>query len=90
MGYLLPNIVKLDFGFALLETVNFANFISGTTIPHIYFKDYGEKRLFVPTTLEQAAIGSFFNNLNTQITAQAQKLEQLKRLKARCLQGMFV
>jgi len=39
---------------------------------------------------EQIAIGNFFHNLDNQITSQAQKLEQLKQLKAAYLQKMFV
>ena len=43
-----------------------------------------------PTLEEQAIIGIFFRNLDTQITIQAQKTEQLKQLKTAYLQKMFI
>jgi len=44
----------------------------------------------LPSFEEQAAIGNLFFRLDEQITAQAQKLEQLKQLKTAYLQKMFV
>jgi len=43
-----------------------------------------------PTLEEQATIGIFFRNLDTQITIQAQKTEQIKQLKTAYLQKMFI
>ena len=43
-----------------------------------------------PKAEEQTAIGNFFRNLDEYITAQMQKLEQLKKLKAAYLQKMFI
>jgi len=39
---------------------------------------------------ERTAIGNFFRNLDEQIAAQTQRLEQLKHLKAAYLQRTFV
>lgn len=39
---------------------------------------------------EQIVIASFFTNLDTQITLQAQRLEKLKQIKSACLDNMFV
>ena len=66
MGYLLP-LCDLDFGFAYLQTVNFNDFVTGTTIPHIYYKDYSYKTMLTPTLPEQTAIGSFFRILDELI-----------------------
>ena len=46
--------------------------------------------VFLPSHDEQKKIGSFFRTLDTQITAHAQKLEQLKKLKSAYLQKMFI
>jgi type I restriction enzyme S subunit len=43
-----------------------------------------------PTYKEQTIIGNFLRNLDEQITLQAKKLEQLKRLKVAYLQKMFI
>ena len=45
---------------------------------------------FVPHIEEQTAIGNFFRNLDEQITAQQNKWDKLKQLKAAYLQKMFV
>jgi type I restriction enzyme S subunit len=90
MGYLMPTGVLMEFGFALLETIDFTNFISGTTIPHIYYKDYGQNRVHMPKIHEQIAIGSFFHTLDEQMTSQQAKLDKLKEIKKAYLQRMFV
>ena len=46
--------------------------------------------IMVPSYKEQIAIGNFFLNLDTQITTQQTKLDNLKRLKSAFLQKMFV
>jgi len=89
MGYLLPSC-DLEFGFAYLQTLNFNGFITGTTIPHIYYKDYSQKAMFVPTPNEQAAIGDFFRTLSENFVNQKAKLNSLTQLKTAYLQKMFV
>ena len=49
-----------------------------------------EMYVTLPKISEQIAIGNFFRNLDEQITAQAKKLEHLKKLKSAYLQKMFV
>jgi len=70
---------------------------AGETVPRLRFEGFAENwrvvpetNSFVPKIEEQAAIGRFFANIDTQITAQAQKLEQLTQLKSVYLQKMFV
>ncbi len=56
----------------------------------ISFSEFASLEFSVPCFEEQQQIGSFFRNLDEQITAQQTKLEQLKRLKSAYLQRMFV
>ena len=49
-----------------------------------------ELTTLVPDKLEQAAIGNFFRNLDTLITAQQEELEKLQNIKKACLSKMFV
>jgi len=63
---------------------------AGTTFESINSTDIKEAILIIPCDKEQTAIGNFFCNLDNQITAQRQKVEQLKQLKAAYLQKMFV
>jgi len=58
---------------------------------NISTSDFFKTILVVPkNTKEQTSIGNFFRNLDTQITAQADKIERLKQLKAAYLQKMFI
>lgn len=53
--------------------------------------DFFKTILVVPQIkAEQVAIGNFFRSLDIQITAQQEKLNQLKQLKSAYLQKMFV
>ena len=63
---------------------------TGTTFESINSNDIREAILTIPCDKEQTAIGNFLHNLDKQITAQAEKLEQLKQLKVAYLQKMFV
>ena len=68
MGAIKTEYCEYDFLFFLLEKANLGTSFSGSTIPHIYFKDYGENNYFVPSALEQKNIGELFNNLDHLIT----------------------
>jgi len=46
--------------------------------------------LMLPSIEEQVAIGNFFRNLDTLITAQQEELEKLQNIKKACLSKMFV
>ena len=75
MGALQPFNSNLLFNYALLTKADLSSKFSGSTIPHIYFKDYGNETYRVPSLLEQKRIGHLFNQLDSLIT-----LHQRKRL----------
>jgi len=62
----------------------------GKSVVHISNSDLMEVTLLLPSYTEQYIIGNFFTNIDIQLTAQAQKLKQLKKLKAAYLQKIFV
>jgi type I restriction enzyme, S subunit len=68
LGGLIPNKSNLNFLFAILTKFNFNKLISGGTIPHIYFNQYGKEYVYAPFIEEQEIIGRFFYNLDTTIT----------------------
>lgn len=90
MGAIQAHYSDINFVFALMSGEDFAKNASGSTIPHIYFKDYGKKQYFIPTIVEQQILGQFFIDLDNLITTQQRKLETLKRLKQFMLQNLFV
>ena len=48
MGIITAEQVELYYLYYLLQTINFQKYIVGTTIPHIYFKDYGNINIYLP------------------------------------------
>ena len=61
-----------------------------TGVPPLSKVNIEKVDIHVPDEAEQVIIGSLFHNLDNQLTAQFQKIEQLKQLKAAYLQRMFV
>ena len=61
----------------------------GKSVVHLHNSDLKEVNLFFPTLPEQAAIGSFFQELDQLITLQQRELEILKTMKSALLKAMF-
>ena len=89
MGALLPENSNIDFDFALLSRYSLSSGYSGSTIPHIYFKDYGNNDYFVPKINEQEEIGKLFKQIDNLITLHQRKCEKLKNIKKSLLEKMF-
>ena len=89
MGAIIPQNSNYDFLFYTLEKTDFSKHTSGGTIPHIYFKQYGENIYSIPTLAEQIQIGTFFANLDNLITLHQRKYEKLHNIKKSMLEKMF-
>jgi len=91
---IVPNKNDLDSYFIFSKTHELKRYGetvgAGSTFIEVSGKQMAVMSLLIPTLPEQIAIGNFFRNLDNQITAQSQKVEQLKQLKAAYLQKMFV
>jgi len=81
---------NIHFLFCCLVKTDFRKHITGATIPHIYFSNYGNDDYYVPNTEEQTKIGEYFNHLDNLLTLQQRELEKLKNVKKACLEKMFV
>lgn len=46
MGYILPKESDLRFLFNVIQKIDFNKYISGSTIPHVYYRDYGNMEFF--------------------------------------------
>ena len=68
MGALTPRNSDLYFLYQLITNADLGKTYTGSTIPHIYFKDYGKNRYCIPSYAEQHKIGSYFRNLDNLIT----------------------
>ena len=91
LGALLPKAdINLWFLYLTLQNMKLENSFTGSTIPHIYFKDYGSEKVLVPSLDEQQTIGEYFRNLDNIISEKKKKVGQLRNLKKACLSKMFV
>ncbi len=82
MGALIANHkTTTEFLFYLLSNFDFKNFTSGSIIPHIYFKDYKEKTIFLPPLYEQIAIANILSALDNEIVSLKNKKRQFENIK---------
>lgn len=89
MGALTPKNSCLGFLYQLVTSANLGKICTGSTIPHIYFKDYGKLKFYIPSIIEQEVIGKFFNNIDYLVTLHQRKLEHLNLKKKALLQKLF-
>ncbi|MBE5675637.1 restriction endonuclease subunit S [Staphylococcus sp. SS87] len=91
MGYLQPYNIDIEFLYYRMKVLDFKKYIIGSTIPHLYFKDYSKETLYIPSSIkEQAKIGRFISNLDKVIENKTLKLNCLKQFKQGLLQRMFI
>ncbi|QIN27843.1 restriction endonuclease subunit S (plasmid) [Staphylococcus chromogenes] len=91
MGYIQANNVDIQFLYYRMKVLNFRKFIIGSTIPHLYYKDYSKEKILIPTSNdEQKKIGHFILNIDKLIDNKTLKLDYLKQRKQGLLQRMFV
>lgn len=90
MQYILPkNDTNVSFLSYLLQTIDFSIYVTGSSIPHIYFKDYCKEVIRIPFKEEQKEIANYFKNLDSLIQSTSKKIDLLKQVKAASLQSMF-
>ena len=73
-----------------LFQLSFEPYKTGSTIPHIYFKDYSKKKDFFPHPEEQKKIADFLSAIDDKIALVSDELSHAKTFKKGLLQQMFV
>ena len=89
MGYILGSQVNINFLFQYLQNIRWEKYIIGSTIPHVYFRDYKEEQVYIPSAKEQQTIASLFSRIDSLITLQQRKCDLLKEHKKTLLSKMF-
>lgn len=81
MQYIIPNDT-VDIGYLAyaMEFMNLAKYYTGATIPHIYFKDYQNERLPLPSLEEQRRIAALLDKVTDLIAKRRQQLDKLDLL----------
>lgn len=81
---------NLFFTYLLLLNLDFKKYVIGSTIPHIYFKDYSKEKVEIPCLEEQNKIANFLSAIDSKIEQVTKQLEHTKEFKKGLLQQMFV
>ena len=81
--------ININFLYFYLKTLNFNKYIVGSTIPHIYFKDYSKERIKVPSLRRQQDIGNYFSLCEKKNNLIKEEIEVLNKFKQGLLQKMF-
>ena len=89
-----PQNADSSFLYRLVQSRQFdevANQSTGTKMPRADWKLVSKTEFFIPNTIdEQAAIGTYFEQLDNLITLHQHKYEKLKQIKQSMLEKMFV
>ena len=72
---------SLMFLYFLLQTIDFKKYIVGSTIPHIYFKDYKKEKIMIPLIPEQNRIVCVLETWDKVIKNLNKKIEIKKQTK---------
>ena len=79
----------LKFSYYSLNKINFNKYVIGSTIPHIYFKDYSKETIFVPSLNEQKKISTFISLIDKKIELMEKKYKTLQKYKSALIQQIF-
>ena len=90
MQYIFPKEgYSIDFIKYFLVKLDLSHCVSGATIPHIYFKDYGKENIPTPTLDTQLAIVSELDKINELIRLKEEQLKDLDKLAQSIFYEMF-
>lgn len=87
MGYIINNKdIDFEFLYQYLQLIDYSKYIKGSTIPHVYFKDYKNENIMLPSLQEQVAIASLLKNTDKTIELLEKELELIKSQKKGLMQ----
>lgn len=71
-------IVHTYFLFCLLNNIDFVKYVTGSTIPHIYYKDWSSEICKIPCIEEQIKIANFLSAIDKKIELiQSENIENM-------------
>ena len=82
--------VNIYFLFYQLSNIDFTKYVTGSTIPHIYFRDYKKEKLKIPSNHEQTKIANFLFSIDEKIEIEKKILKQYENQKKHLLTNLFV
>ena len=82
--------ISLKYIFYCLKFFNFKKYKVGSSIPHIYFKDYGKSFIYCPSFDEQQKIEKLLSSIDEKINVENILLKKYKIQKKYLLQNLFI
>ena len=82
--------VNVHFLFYQLNNIDFKKYVTGSTIPHIYFKDYKKESIKIPSLEEQTKIANFLFSIDKKLETEKKILFQYETQKKYLLANLFV
>lgn len=90
MQYILPKKdVDVRFLYYLLTGLNLSKYANGAAIPHIYFRDYKNENVYLPSISQQQKIAQTLNKANKLREKHKEQLHELDRLAESVFYDMF-
>ena len=88
MMYIIPNndLIETKYLYYLLKSMNLENLTTGATIPHLYFKNFKNKMVILPSLVVQQNISLLFEKIEIIINSHINLLE----LYDKTIRGRFV
>ena len=90
LSALIPNGIPVYYFNELINKIDFSKYIVGSGIPHIYFKDYSNEKLYLHEEEKRILINNLFKKIIIKIELEENKLHLLETLKKGLMQNMFV
>ena len=90
LSALIPNGIPVYYFNELINKIDFSKYIVGSGIPHIYFKDYSNEKLYLHEEKMRILINNLFKKIIIKIELEENKLHLLETLKKGLMQNMFV
>ena len=87
IGCIFPKeTVHIAFLYYIMCNIDFSKYSSGSTIPHVYFKDYGTEKICLPTLEEQSAIAAVLSAADHEIELLQKDIEAEEKKKKSLMQ----
>lgn len=81
--------VDIFYLYSILQSINFKKYITGSTIPHVYFKDYANEKIRIPGYAEQQEVAKLLFNCDEEIQLLKDELEAIKLQKKGLMQQLL-
>lgn len=89
LGCIFANDIDLLYLFYWMSAVDFQIYSNGSTIPHVYYKDYKNVQVHLPCRLEQEAIVEILSTADHEIDLLQKSIEAEKQKKKALMQPLL-